>query len=174
MGICDCKVVISKAVQENCRSHHCVRQRGLLQAAGAFQHRMGAYAAGKESYPKLFQKIAHHIMALDNLGVFIPQALSNLVLVWAYATAKEPYPLLFQKVADAAINKQHELNPQNIANLLLAYAANGHIDQHIFSSFAPSAKALLEKCNSQDLANIGWVYAVANVAAQCGRSFTIQ
>ena len=56
-----------------------------------------AYATADESHPKLFKKVADHIVALENLGSFKPQALSNIV--WSYATEKESNPKLFKKVA---------------------------------------------------------------------------
>ena len=45
-----------------------------------------AYATADEVHPRLFKKIADHIIALHNLDEFYPQALSNIA--WAYATAK--------------------------------------------------------------------------------------
>ena len=95
---------------------------------------------------------------------FIPQQLSNIV--WAYATAKESHQALFQKLSDAAIKRQNEFTePQHIANFLWANATSGQIDQNLFSSLVPAVKANLGKCTEQNLANIAWSYAVANVDA---------
>jgi len=77
----------------------------------------------------------------------------------------ESHPKLFEKLADSAIKSQNEFNSQNIANYLWACATNAHIDQHVFSSFAPFVKTHIGECNPQFLSNIGWAYAVANVAA---------
>jgi len=55
--------------------------------------------------------------------------------------------------------------PQQIANFLWAYATNGQVDEHLFSSLVPSVKDNLDKYNAQDLSNIAWAYSVANVDA---------
>jgi hypothetical protein len=62
-----------------------------------------------------------------------------------------------------AIARCNECNPQDIANLLWAYASVGSIDQHLFTSFAPSITSVLGQCNIQNVANIAWAYAVANI-----------
>jgi hypothetical protein len=51
------------------------------------------------------------------------------------------------------------------ASVLWAYAIIGQTDQRsIFFSFAPTVKLNMSRYNSQDLANIGWAYPVANIA----------
>ena len=109
------------------------------------------------------QKVADHIVALNNLAPFIPQNLSNIL--WAYATAKDAQPRLFGKLAVVATKRKNEFNSQDVANFLWSCSANGQIDQHLFSSFVPATKSLINKCNSQNLANIAWVYAVADIDA---------
>ena len=62
---------------------------------------MWAYATANELNPKLFQKVADHIIAMDNLGHFHPQALANIV--WSYATSNESNREFFNKIADRII-----------------------------------------------------------------------
>ena len=115
----------------------------------------------KETHPMLFKEVADHIVGLDKLDKFKPQAIKDIV--WAFATAGESHPQLFNKLADEAIKRQHDFTPQGIANFLWAYATNGQVDEHLFSSLVPSAKDNLDKYNEQELANVAWAYSVANV-----------
>ena len=89
--------------------------------------------------------------------------LSNTVL--AFAKTGELHPQLFNKLADEAIKRQHEFIPQEIVNFLRAYATNGQVNEHLFSSLLPSVNANLNKCTAQGLANVAWAYSVANVDA---------
>ncbi len=47
-------------------------------------------AMAVESHPLLFEKFANHIVALNDLNNFWPQALSKIV--WVYATAGDSHP----------------------------------------------------------------------------------
>ncbi len=123
---------------------------------------MWAYPKAGISHPKLFEKVANHIVGSDNLDRFEPQNLSNTV--WAYATAQVPHPKLFHKVANAAIQRRGEFNnSQEVASLLWAYATMGIVDKQLFSSFVPTAAKLINSSDNQHLANIAWAYAVADV-----------
>jgi hypothetical protein len=66
-------------------------------------------------------------------------------------------------LAHAAISRRNDFKPQELSNLLWAYATVGIIDQRLFTSIAPAVKSVLGQCNSQNIANIAWAYAVANV-----------
>jgi hypothetical protein len=101
-----------------------------------------AYATAGKAHPKLFSKIGDHIVAMKDLSIFIPQNFSNII--WAYATTFQSHPLLFQKLAHIAIARCNEFNSQNIANLLCAYATVAIIDKHLFTSFAPAVKSILQ------------------------------
>eukprot|EP00984_Skeletonema_dohrnii_P022078 scaffold11198_cov103-Skeletonema_dohrnii-CCMP3373.AAC.14 len=124
-----------------------------------------AYAKAGSNNPELFEKMASHIVSLDNLDRFDPQDLS--ITIWAYATAQVPHPKLFKKVADAAIQSKGEFNFQEVANLLWAYATMGITDKQLFLSFMPAAAEFIDIdcCDNQGLANIAWAYAVADVDA---------
>jgi len=130
----------------------------------AFSNTLWAFATAGESHPELFKQVADHIIQLPKLDKFNSQNLKDIV--WAYATAAgESNPRLFKKLAEEAIKRQHDFKPQEIANFLWAFATNGHVDKHLFSSLVPSVKENLDKYNAQDLSNIAWVYSVANVDA---------
>eukprot|EP00577_Skeletonema_sp_RCC1716_P027519 CAMPEP_0113392582 /NCGR_PEP_ID=MMETSP0013_2-20120614/11366_1 /TAXON_ID=2843 ORGANISM="Skeletonema costatum, Strain 1716" /NCGR_SAMPLE_ID=MMETSP0013_2 /ASSEMBLY_ACC=CAM_ASM_000158 /LENGTH=69 /DNA_ID=CAMNT_0000275993 /DNA_START=54 /DNA_END=260 /DNA_ORIENTATION=- /assembly_acc=CAM_ASM_000158 len=43
--------------------------------------------------PQFFDKVANHMMRLDNLNGFDPQAFANIL--WAYAKIGHPSPQLF-------------------------------------------------------------------------------
>eukprot|EP00571_Detonula_confervacea_P014827 CAMPEP_0172300956 /NCGR_PEP_ID=MMETSP1058-20130122/2953_1 /TAXON_ID=83371 /ORGANISM="Detonula confervacea, Strain CCMP 353" /LENGTH=54 /DNA_ID=CAMNT_0013010923 /DNA_START=17 /DNA_END=178 /DNA_ORIENTATION=+ len=49
-----------------------------------------AFAKAESSHPSMFGKVADHITALDHLGAFKPQELSNMI--WAFAKAESSHP----------------------------------------------------------------------------------
>ncbi|KAL7517287.1 hypothetical protein ACHAWF_000118, partial [Thalassiosira exigua] len=56
------------------------------------------FAKAGESNPRLFQKMADHIIALNNLNSFNLQDFGNTT--WAFAKAGERHPQLFCRIAD--------------------------------------------------------------------------
>jgi hypothetical protein len=85
--------------------------------------------------------------------------------VWSYTTARDSHPKLFSKFADhiASLDDLEQFKPQELSNLLWAYATVGIIDSQLFTSFAPAVQSVLGRCSSQDLSNVPWSYAVSNV-----------
>lgn len=146
---------------------HVVTQKYLTEfKPQALSNIAWGFATAKESHPELFKIIADHIIGLSNLNEFKPGELSDLV--WAYATvtdSQEPHHNLFKKVTGAAIKRQTEFSSEEIANLLWACASSGQVDQNLFTSLEPTIGALINKCNSQEIATIAWAYAVAKVSA---------
>ncbi|KAL7534375.1 hypothetical protein ACHAXR_005828, partial [Thalassiosira sp. AJA248-18] len=69
------------------------------------------------------------------------------------------------RVAGAIMGCKDELVSQNASTMLWAHASVGLVDSPLFTVIAPRVKTLLCQCNNQDLANIAWSYAVANVDA---------
>ncbi|KAL7530600.1 hypothetical protein ACHAXR_004948 [Thalassiosira sp. AJA248-18] len=122
-----------------------------------------AYANVKASNPNLFKKVGDHIVALDNLGTFKPQELSNIV--WAYATAGESHPKLFKKVSDhiVALDNLESFWPQALANIVWALATNDESHPKLFKKVADHIVALdnLRTFKPQELSNIAWAYATA-------------
>ena len=117
-----------------------------------------AYATAKVSHPRLFEKVADEVASHD-LGSFKVEDLSNIV--WSYATAKVSSPLLFDRIAGAIMGQ--ELNSQDVSQILWAYATVGLVESPLFTTLAPRVIALLSQCHCQNLANIAWSYAVADV-----------
>jgi hypothetical protein len=128
-----------------------------------FSNIVWSYTTTGKSHPKLYIKIADHIVAMKDLGQFKPQELSNSV--WAYATAGESHPQLYSKFGDyiVAMKDVGLFLPQTLSNIVWSYATDGIIDSQLFTSFAPAVKSVLIQCNSQNVANVAWAYAVANV-----------
>jgi hypothetical protein len=69
-----------------------------------------------QMHPQLYSKLGNHIVAIDNLSRFDPQALSNIV--WSYATAGESHPKLFSKFGDhiVAMKDLNRFDPQDFSN----------------------------------------------------------
>ncbi|KAL7530256.1 hypothetical protein ACHAXR_003391, partial [Thalassiosira sp. AJA248-18] len=124
-----------------------------------------AYATAEASNPILFDKVACEVMEHRQLSSFNPQALSNIV--WAYAKARVFDSCLFEKIADEAASRRHlgMFEPQHLSNIVWAFASVCLVDSPVFNAVVPRVKVLLHQCNNQDLTNIAWSCAVANVDA---------
>ena len=124
-----------------------------------------AFEKVKEPHPKLFKKVAHHIVSLDHLNDFKPQDLSIIVL--AYAKAGVSHPKLFERVGDHIVSLEHLNNfkPQELSNIIYAYAKAGQPHLHLFNKLAGYIVLLdnLVDYNAQSLANIVWAFEKANV-----------
>ena len=90
----------------------------------ALSNTVWAYATAGINHPKLFEKMANHIVASDRLDRFNPQALKDTV--WAYATAQVSHPMLFQKVAKAAIQRKEEINNSRCCQSVVGIRHHGH------------------------------------------------
>ncbi|KAL7523783.1 hypothetical protein ACHAWF_000663 [Thalassiosira exigua] len=83
-----------------------------------------AFSKAEESNPSIFQKVAKHIIKLNNLNSFI----------WAFAKAKESNPRLFHKVAHQIIRLSHlnTFKPQELFNSFWAFAKAGEWSSSLF------------------------------------------
>lgn len=116
-----------------------------------------AFASAKEHNVSLFEKFANELVSPNrDLESFNPQNVSSIA--WSFATAKVPHQLLFERIAEAAITRNDDP-----ANILWAFSSSGVKSRLLFESMAPRVAALLRNCPSQELADIAWSYAVANV-----------
>ena len=120
-----------------------------------------AYATARESHPELFNKLADHIVALDNLKSFTDQALSNTV--WAYATAGESHPKLFEKVADhiVALGNLDRFNEQDQSNTVWAYASAGESHPALFQKLSDTAIKRQHEFTVQGIVNFLWAHATS-------------
>ena len=71
-----------------------------------------ALAKAEVSHPTIFERVADHILGLDQLGTSKPQELANTV--WAFAKAEVSHPAVFEKVADHILSLEnlHAFNEQ--------------------------------------------------------------
>ena len=115
------------------------------------------------SHPKLFKKVADHIVALDSLDEFWPRAISNTV--WAYAKAAEQHPKLLKKFADHIIQLDNLdiFKPQDLVNTVWAYAVEKESHPMLFKKLADAAITRQVEFNSQDVATFLWAYATNGV-----------
>ncbi|KAL7507990.1 hypothetical protein ACHAXN_005094 [Cyclotella atomus] len=131
---------------------------------------------------QLFKKVGDHIARLDDLVPFKPQELANIL--WAYATISTEHTRLFKKVGDH-INTKHPaffkqigdsivrfgsskpFIPQNLANIVWAYAKVGEQQSDLFKMIGHSIAAVndLAIFKTQHLTNIAWAYAIADIDA---------
>jgi len=125
-----------------------------------------SYATVGESHPKLYIKIADHIVAMKDLRHFKPQDFSNIA--WAFTTAGESHPKLFRKFGDhiVAMKDLRQFLPQHFSNVIWSYATAGESHPQLFSKFADHIVAMkdLGQFKPQELSNIIWAYATAGEA----------
>ena len=78
------------------------------------------------------------IVAIGDLGQFKSQELSNLI--WVFETAGESHPQIYKKLANHIVTLKDlgQFKPQALSNIIWAFATVAIIDQHLFTSFAPS------------------------------------
>ena len=71
---------------------------------------------------RAYSRQLHIIVALDNLGEFKAQEISNTV--WSFATTEVSHPALFEKLAGHIISLDYlnEFKGQNLANTTWAFA----------------------------------------------------
>ena len=119
---------------------------------------------GEHKYMDLFDKIARVIVKRD-LASFELRHLS--ITAWSFATMNIPHSTLFDNISDAAISRKCELQTQDTTNLLWAFASIGRVDDdlRLFVSLLSRVKEVMQALNCQNLANIAWAYAIANVTS---------
>ena len=124
-----------------------------------------AFEKVKEPHPKLFKKVAHHIVSLDHLNDFKPQDLSIIVL--AYAKAGVSHPKLFERVGDHIVSLEHLNNfkPQELSNIIYAYAKAKVSHPNLFNKVADHIVMLeLDNFDPQALSNIVWAFEKVKVS----------
>ncbi|KAL7528056.1 hypothetical protein ACHAWF_004292, partial [Thalassiosira exigua] len=143
-----------------------------------------AFTKVEMSHPRLFQKVADHILGLNHLNSFNSQELSNTIWVFPKAELEqlesfqatgafqysvgtgESNPSLFQKVADhiGGLNNFDSLVPQDLTNIVWAFAKAGESHPKLFHRVADHILSLdnLQSFDAKDAAQILWAYASAN------------
>ena len=118
--------------------------------------KVGAYQ------PKLFGKVADHVLRLDGLDSFNSQDLSNILL--AFAKSGESNPRLFKKIADhvTALDNLRGFKPRALVNIVWACAEAGETHPKLLETIANHFIALDSwRFKPNDLANTVRVYAKA-------------
>ena len=122
-----------------------------------------AYATIDEQHPRLFKKVADHIVRLDSVRHFNGQDCSNTV--WAFATAGESHPHLFKRLADHIIQlgSLKGFNEQALSNTVWAFATVEESHPNMFKKVADHIIELpnLNGFKSQALSNIVLAFATA-------------
>ena len=118
-----------------------------------------AYANVGESYPRLFKKVADHIVSLRDLRQFKPQELKDIV--WAFATAKESHPNLFTNVANhiISLDNLNDFKPQEFSNTVWAFATAKESHPALFQKLSDAAIKRQNEFTEQGIANFLWAYA---------------
>jgi hypothetical protein len=120
-----------------------------------------AFAKCRFADQRLFAALGQVAIAHAKAGSFKPQELSNTV--WAFATAGVLNPLLFAVVEAEAVRQRHNLTPQNIANILWAYAKlEVHDCVRLFPALLDVAVGKLERFKPQELSAMLWSAARMN------------
>ena len=87
-------------------------------------------------------------------------------MVWAYSTANASNHQLFERLADHIIglDRLDKFKPQELSNILLAYAKTGEEHSGLFQKVANHIVKLdsLRQFNEQDVSNTVWAFAKAN------------
>jgi hypothetical protein len=113
----------------------------------------------------LYEKLGDHIVAMKDLGQFMPQALSNII--WAFATAGESHPKLFRKFGDhiVAMKNLGQFKPQSLSNIIWAYATAGEPHPQLYIKLGDHIVAMrdLSSFKPQDFSNIVWSYATVGI-----------
>lgn len=113
----------------------------------------------------LFQKIANHIVGVDDIGTFDTIHLSRIAA--AYADARIRHSDLFERLSLASVQRRDDFNPRSIANILWSFASMNIIKnkKELFQAFLPVLVKILDTLSCIDLVSIAWAFAVADVDA---------
>ncbi|KAL3798158.1 hypothetical protein HJC23_005719 [Cyclotella cryptica] len=86
-------------------------------------------------------------------------------MLWAYAATHVSHPQLFNFLCGALLNNLSELDGDEIASTAWSLASLNYIHQPLFDAMAEASdETMLNKCNTQSLANMAWAYSTAREA----------
>jgi len=126
--------------------------------------------------PALFDVLGRTVASHGTIWGFKAQELSSTL--WAFATARFKCPALFELAEAAAIQRKSEMSPQNIANILWAFAKL-HARPHPSFAAAMLSETVsqLEQHKAQEISALIWAAArlcprhvrfFIQVATHCG------
>ncbi|KAL9178601.1 hypothetical protein ACHAXT_001939 [Thalassiosira profunda] len=126
-----------------------------------------AYAKAGHAAPALFRSLAETSVPL--LSDFDARHCANLA--HAFGRAGEAPRLddgssFFDALAAAAVSRARQFDPQNVANVLWAYAKAEHDSPELFGTLARVAVHRLKEFDARQLANVAW--ALSKFPASAG------
>eukprot|EP00986_Skeletonema_menzelii_P021150 scaffold33403_cov148-Skeletonema_menzelii.AAC.3 len=117
-----------------------------------------SFAKAKHNDARLFQAIAKAVSPI--LHDFNGRHLANLIQPFAFAQIVpklgDDGRILFDEVAKVTILRVNSLAPQNMANILWAYATSEQPHPELFNAIAQEAAPRLKEFSSKQLANLAW------------------
>mmetsp|Transcript_86474 Transcript_86474/g.245209 ORF Transcript_86474/g.245209 Transcript_86474/m.245209 type:complete len:750 (-) Transcript_86474:244-2493(-) len=132
-----------------------------------------AFARVRRQEAPLFRALAEAAVRQSVVWTFKPQELSNTV--WAFATVGLTHPLLFERIMEVAINRRSELPPQNVANVLWAYAKlMAPTRSQLFPPLLEVTMGRLQQFKPQEVSAILWAVArEVHSSPTCRRFFLV-
>ncbi|KAL7446801.1 hypothetical protein ACHAXM_011261 [Skeletonema potamos] len=117
-----------------------------------------SFAKARHNDARLFEAIARAV--LSKLTDFDGRQLANLIQPFAFAkivpVLADDGRTLFDEVAKVAILQIKSLAPQNMANIVWAYATTEQSNPALFNAIAQEATPRLKEFSSKQLANLAW------------------
>jgi len=117
-----------------------------------------SFAKARHNDVRLFEAIARAVLPI--LPDFNGRQLANLIQPFAFAKIVpklgDDGRTLFDEVAKVTILQVKSLAPQNMANILWAYATTEQSNPALFSAIAYEATPRLKEFSSKQLANLAW------------------
>jgi len=117
-----------------------------------------AFARVRRQETQLFRALADAACRDHMVTTFKTQELSNTA--WAFATVGLEHPQLFSKIAEVLVCRAWELPPQNMANMLWAYAKlSAPCRGRVFPALLEVTLSRLEQYKPQEVSAILWAVA---------------
>ena len=117
-----------------------------------------SFAKARHNDARLFGAIAKSVLPI--LHDFSGRHLANLVQPFAFAKIMpklgDDGHILFDEVAKVAILRVNSLAPQNMSNILWAYATTEQSHPELFNAIAQEAAPRLKEFSPKQLANLAW------------------
>lgn len=150
-------VVFNSFSEEITATAGAISPQGIANTAWAF-------ARVRRQDASLFKALAGAACRDNVIWAFKPQELSNMT--WAFATVGLPHTRLFDRVADVAISRRADLPPQNVANIIWAYAKLlMNARKRLFPMLLEVAATMLVKYKPQEVSAVLWAAAREECAA---------
>eukprot|EP00922_Rhytidocystis_sp_ex-Travisia-forbesii_P070458 GHVS01105244.1.p1 GENE.GHVS01105244.1~~GHVS01105244.1.p1 ORF type:complete len:886 (-),score=141.64 GHVS01105244.1:1658-3937(-) len=142
-----------------CGDHLVLTVRSLQPADFALC--LNAFVRANQRHPQLFDVCAIHLPPLlPSLSSVQLSLVAN-----AYARANRR-PLALLRAISLEARTRSSLNPQDLSNVVNAFARLDYVDSQLFEYFAPIIAAKVREFQPQGLANVANAYAKAGVRSE--------